>query len=62
ASIRGTLFGGVANAEGAYYHSYDDQEGGNPNIPNSQIRGLIGYEHELISNFTLGLQNYWEWL
>lgn len=62
ASIRGALFGGIANAEGAYYRSDDDPDGSDPNIPNSEIRGLVGYEQELFANFSLGLQNYLEWI
>ena len=60
-SARGTLLGGVTNFEGAYYDSLDDQEGNDPNTPNSQLRGLVGYERELFRNFTVGLQYYVEW-
>lgn len=60
ASARGTWLGGVANLEGAYYDSADD-EGSDPNVPNSQFLGLAGYERELIANLTMGLQYYLEW-
>jgi hypothetical protein len=61
ASIRGNALGGVGNIEGAYYASRDDREGDDPNIPNSEVRGLLGYERELVMNLTLGLQYYLEW-
>lgn len=59
-SVRGNLAGGIANLEGAYYDS-DDDDGTNPNIPNSQIRVLAGYERELVANVTAGAQYYLEW-
>jgi hypothetical protein len=60
ASVRGNLFGGIANAEGAFHHSLDDEDGDDPNIPNSQIRTLVGYEREVVANFTAGVQHYLE--
>ena len=60
ASIRGNVLGGIGNIEGAFYDSYDDREGANPFIPNSEVRGLAGYERELFANFNLGLQYYFE--
>jgi hypothetical protein len=60
ASVRSNLLGGIANIEGAYYDSYDDREGTNATIPNSQIRGLVGYERELYTNLTGGFQYYLE--
>lgn len=62
ASLRGNLLGGIANLEGAYYDSREDRDGTNPADPNSQVRGLIGYERELFTNFTTGLQYYAEWI
>lgn len=61
ASLRGNVVGGVGNVEGAYYDSWDDKSGTDPFIPNSEIRGLTGYERELFANFNLGLQYYFEW-
>lgn len=61
ASARGNLLGGIANVEGAYYDSREDADGSDPLRPNSQARGLVGYERELFSNFTTGLQYYGEW-
>jgi hypothetical protein len=60
ASGRGNVAGGIGNVEGAYYDSADDA-GSDPDVPNSQIRGLVGYEHELLADLTLGLQYYVEW-
>jgi hypothetical protein len=61
ASVRGTLAGAIGNFEGSYYDSMDDRAGTDPNVPNSQIRGLLGYERELLANFTLGLQYLLQW-
>jgi len=61
-SIRGNLMGGVANVEGAFYDSRNDRDGTDPFTPNSEIRWLGGYERELFSNFTMGLQYYAEWI
>lgn len=61
ASVRGNLGGAIANVELAYYDGSDDV-GDDPNVPNSQLRGLFGYERSLFANFTLGLQYYVEWI
>ena len=60
-SVRGNLFGGIANIEAAFYDSRGDRDGNNPNVPNSQVRGLAGYEFEAFANFTVGLQYYGEY-
>lgn len=62
ASIRGNFAGGVTNVEGAWYDSYKDRDGNDPNLPNSQLRGLVGYERELFANFTTAFQYYIEWV
>jgi len=62
ASIRNSLLGGIGNIEAGYYDSKDDQSGQNPLIKNSEARFLIGYEKEIIKNFTVGLQYYLEWM
>lgn len=62
ASARGNLLGGIANVEGAYQQSLDDESGDDPNVPNSQLRTLVGYERELFANFTAGVQHYLEWI
>lgn len=61
ASVRGTVKSGIGNMEVAWYQSRDDSNGTDPFIPNSQLRFLTGYEQELISRLTLGLQYYLEW-
>jgi len=62
ASVRANLAGGIANVEGAYYYSRDDKNGDDPFLPNSQARGLAGYEHEIVARVNLGLQYYFEWI
>lgn len=59
ASVRGNLAGGIASLESAYYDGADDS-GNDPNVPNSQLRGLIGYERELLPELTGGFQYYLE--
>jgi hypothetical protein len=61
ASMRGNVLGGIGNVEGAYYDSYEDRDGADPAIPNSQARGVAGYEREIASDVTAGLQYYAEW-
>jgi len=58
ASIRGPLAGGIANVEWGYYDSKDDRNGHDPLINNSEQRFILGYERELATNLTLGLQYY----
>ena len=58
ASIRGPLAGGIANAEWGYYDSRDDRNGKDPMINNSEQRLLLGFERELATDLTLGLQYY----
>ena len=61
ASVRAPLGGGLINAEGAFYDSFEDRAGTDPTIPNSQFRGLVGYERELFPKFQMGLQYYLEY-
>ncbi len=60
ASLRGGLFGGVTWVEGGWYDSADDRDGVNPYIPNSEARAMAGYERQWWSDFTGGVQFYWE--
>jgi hypothetical protein len=55
-----TLFGGVLSLEGGFYQSVNDTSGTNALIANSQYRYLIGYEREIATDVTLGLQFYGE--
>jgi hypothetical protein len=59
ASLRTNIASGIGHTELAWYNSVDDG-GSDPLIPNSQIRFLMGYEQELISKLTLGVQYYFE--
>ena len=60
ASARGALAGGIANLEAGYYDSREDRDGTNQNIPDSQIRLLAGYEHEIVQDLTGSAQYYLE--
>jgi hypothetical protein len=59
-TIQDTVLGGVLSLEGGYYDSVDDKAGTNPLIANSQYRYLVGYEHDIWTDITLGLQFYGE--
>jgi hypothetical protein len=61
ASLRRTVGVGLLNAEFAYYLSRDDRSGANPLLPNDQLRLLLGYEREAVTNLTVGFQWYLEW-
>lgn len=60
ASLRGALAGGIANLETGYYDSEEDRSGTDPFVPNSQLRLLAGYEHEIVQNLTGSIQYYME--
>lgn len=60
ASARGTFAGGIANLEAGYYDSRDDRDGTDPNVRNSEVRLLAGYERELAQNLTGAVQYYLE--
>ena len=60
ASFRGPLAGGIASVEGGWYDAVDDREGRDPFSRNGEIRALVGYERELVSELTLGVQYYLE--
>jgi len=55
-SLRRGMFGGLVNAEVSYLDSVEDPLGTKQFVPNSQVRYLLGFEKELVSNFTMGLQ------
>jgi hypothetical protein len=61
ASLRRPLRGGLFNTEVAYYASPDDRSGDDPLVPNDQVRLLLGYEREAVTNFTVAFQYYLEW-
>jgi len=59
-SVQGAIFGGVGNFEIAYYDSMDDTKGDDPFVENSYLKGLIGYNRELMKNLTFGTQYFVE--
>ena len=58
ASVRGAMLGGIANAELAYYDSKDDRDGDDPLVRNSELRVLGGFEREVATELTAGIQYY----
>jgi len=60
ASLRGMLGKGVGNIELGYYDSYQDRDGDNFLVNNSEFRLLLGYERELAKEFTGAFQYYLE--
>ncbi len=60
ASIRGRMCGGIGNLELAWYDSRQDRDGTDPNVENSQIRYLAGFNRDLAANLNAGLQYYAE--
>jgi len=60
-SLRRSQWSGLVNAEVSYYFSRDDRNGSDPSIPNDQLRLLLGFEREAITNFNIGIQYYLEW-
>lgn len=59
ASARGQMAGGIVHVEGSYYDGADDV-GDAPTVPNSQLRGVVGYTRELLPDLTGGFQYYAE--
>ncbi len=60
ASLRGQVGKGIGNAEFAWYRSLDDAHGSDPDVPNSEIRYLMGYSREVAPECTATLQCYVE--
>jgi hypothetical protein len=56
ASVRGPIAKGIGNVEASYYDSREDRDGSDPYNPNDQFRFLLGYEQELASELTGGVQ------
>ncbi|MDX8395707.1 MAG: hypothetical protein R8K22_04755 [Mariprofundaceae bacterium] len=59
-TIQDSVLGGVLSFEAGFYQSEDDTKGTNPLIANSQSRYLLGYERDIATDITLGLQVYGE--
>ena len=55
-SLRGQIVGGILWMEGGYFDSRQDTDGDNPYIPNSVVKGLIGFEKQVADNLTANLQ------
>lgn len=62
ASSQGNALGGVVSLEAGYDDSVDDRSGRDPAIPNSMVKYLTGYQRQLWSDFTAGVQYYGEYL
>ena len=62
ASLRGPLGAYLVHIEGAAYISPDDQDGDDPMIPNSQLRGIAGVEKSLGNDWTVAAQYYGEYM
>ncbi len=62
ASVRGSVLRGIGSIECGYYDSEDDRKGDDPNMRNSELRLLVGYEQEVAKDFTAGLQYYLEYM
>jgi len=60
ASVRGPALGGIGNLEVGYYDSLEDRSGTDPLVENSAIKYLLGYERQVWTDFTLGVQYYVE--
>lgn len=60
ASLRSAVAGGIFSAEIGQYLSRDDESGSNPLVANGETRLLLGFERELATNFTGGVQYYVE--
>ncbi len=60
ASAQGNALDGVVSLEAGYYDSVDDRSGWDPAVANSTARYLVGYQRQLWSEFTAGVQYYGE--
>ncbi|MEW6410193.1 MAG: hypothetical protein AB1488_08825 [Nitrospirota bacterium] len=61
-SLQGRMLEGILSLEGGYYDSKEDRAGKNSMVPNSQTRGLVGYNRQLWEDFTIGIQYYGEYM
>ncbi len=61
-SIRGDFLKGIGFCEAGYYYSRDDKGGYDPFIKNSELRFLVGYEQEIVKDFTAEIQYYLEYM
>ncbi|MBF0516426.1 MAG: hypothetical protein HQK97_04795, partial [Nitrospirae bacterium] len=62
ASTQGQALDGVLSLEAGYYDSRNNRDGTNSFVPNSQTRFLVGYQRQLMEDFTAGVQYYGEYM
>ncbi len=62
ASLRGPVGSYLVNVEGAAYITPDDEDGDDPLLPNSQLRGFVGVEKSLGNEWTVSTQYYGEYM
>ncbi|MBI4715227.1 MAG: hypothetical protein HY760_04715, partial [Nitrospirae bacterium] len=60
ASAQGNALSGVLSLETGYYDSIEDRSGTDPAVPNSMVKYLVGYQRQIGTDFTAGLQYYGE--
>lgn len=61
-SLQRNALDGVLSLEAGYYDSREDRSGTDPFIPNSQTKFLIGYQRQMLEDFTIGLQYLGEYM
>ncbi len=61
ASLQRNMFGGVLALEAGYYDSRE-QRSTNPLLPGSFTKALVGFQRELRTDFTVGVQYVGQWL
>jgi hypothetical protein len=62
ASLQRNMFGGVLALEAGYYDSRDNRHSTNPLLPNSFTKALVGFQRELRTDLTVGVQYVGQWL
>jgi hypothetical protein len=62
ASLQRNMLGGVLALEAGYHDSRDDRHSTNPLVPNSFTKALVGFQRELRTDFTVGIQYVGQWL
>ncbi|MBF0289093.1 MAG: hypothetical protein HQM14_14845 [SAR324 cluster bacterium] len=55
-SSEGQLGPGIVFFEAGHYRSYEDEDGTNPLIENSNVRGMVGYKYQFSADLTLSGQ------
>ncbi|PIE01584.1 MAG: hypothetical protein CSA81_11085 [Acidobacteria bacterium] len=60
ASTEGQMGPGIFSSELGYCDSKDDEDGTNPMVENSKMKGLLGYKMDVNAHWTVGVQWYLE--